>query len=58
MAAPKKKAKEPKAKDPEIPLNERPGRCRKCGGPGHFTLAFVEHILVRTCRDCGDKIGV
>lgn len=44
-----------KAEKPLIPLNERPGRCRKCA-EASFRLKFVERALIRECNECGDEI--
>lgn len=37
----------------ERPLNERDGRCIKCGGAS-FTLKIDNHHLLRICKSCGD----
>jgi hypothetical protein len=42
---------------PVVPLNERPGRCRVCAECS-FKLKFVNHEMVRECRNCGDILGL
>lgn len=62
------KPKAAPAADPEqegpaipVPIPEaepiKPGQCHKCRG-GSFGLAFVNHVMVRTCRKCGARFNL
>jgi ribosomal protein L37AE/L43A len=39
----------------ERPLNERPGRCRKCSHAG-FINRIENGLFIRKCKKCNDEV--